>query len=119
MSENNDLLEMVISETEHIINVFSKYEMTGDDNELVDWYIDREPNLSLSHIVTIEQTNEIQEEIFQENVECECVICLENYILEHFITLKCKHKFCNTCVYNLVFEYELLKCPMCREQIEL
>ena len=49
----------------------------------------------------------------------ECAICLENYKLHCFYTLKpCKHHFCFNCITVLKEYHQRLTCPLCRQDIE-
>ena len=65
-------------------------------------------------VILVEDLN-VSTEVFDE-----CAICLENYKIHCFYTITpCNHSFCVNCIRILKQTYPSLKCPLCRQDIEI
>ena len=48
----------------------------------------------------------------------DCPICMESLNAEDTIEFSCAHKFCKTCVIQLLNRFSNPRCPYCRREIE-
>ena len=53
----------------------------------------------------------------ESSVKAECPICLTDQSTANLLVTKCEHKFCRSCVAELLNEKIAAPCPVCRQQI--